>query len=164
MTMVDRHTPREQIREEQMREDANEVLNKCISYAKKMMRRYGAFAPFGYRMNGDGQVALEVVRQHGMPPEPVLLLDLLNTQLRERTEKGLLLAAATASNVTMDAPSKEGFTDAVMVDVEHCKGYSMRAYVPYRITGGQWYPVFPRVVKFGMMQVHEIEPKMFRQE
>jgi len=155
---------REQNREEQVREDANEVLNKCVSYAKRMMRRYGSFAPFSYRMNGDGQVALEVVAQHGMPPDPPLLLGLLQAQLRERAQKGLLLAAATASNVTMDVPSKEGFTDAVMVDIEHRSGYSMRAYVPYRITGGQWYPVFPRVVKFGMMQAHEIEPRLFRQE
>lgn len=155
--------PRERIREAQMREDANEVLNKCVSYAKKMLRRYGSFGPFGYRMNRDGQTALEVVAQHGMPPDPQLLLELLETQLRERVQKGLLLAAATASNITMEAPSKEGFADAVMVDIEHSKGYCMRAYVPYRITGGQWYPVFPRLVKFGMMQAHEAEPKLFRQ-
>jgi hypothetical protein len=154
---------RAEIREEQMREDANEVLNKCVSYAKKMLRRYGSFGPFGYRMNGDGQVALEVVAQHGMPPDPPLLLGLLDAQLRERAQKGLLLAAATASNITMDVPSKEGFMDAVMVDVEHKSGYCMRAYVPYRIGGGQWYPIFPRVVKFGMMQAHEAEPKVFGQ-
>ena len=168
MAMADEQDPKldaqEQIREEQMREDANEVLNECVSYAKKMMRRYGSFGPFGYRMNRDGQVALEVVAQHAMPPDPPLLLELLESQLRERAQKGLLLAAAMASNVTMNVPSKEGFTDAVMVDVEHHQGYCMRAYVPYRIGGGQWYPIFPRVVKFGMMQAHEIEPRLFRQE
>ena len=168
MTMAQEQRPQpaaeEQIREEQIRDDANEVLNKCVSYAKKMLRRYGAFGPFGYRMNQDGQVALEVVAQHDMPPDPPMLLGLLESQLRERAQKGLLLAAATASNVTMDLPSKEGFTDAVMVDIEHQRGYCMRAYVPYRITGGQWYPVFPRVVRFGMMQAHEIDSRLFRQE
>lgn len=160
----EKQASRAEIRDEQMREDANEVLNKCISYAKKMLRRYGSFGPFGYRMNMDGQVALEVVAQHGMPPDPPLLLDLLQTQLRERAQKGLLLAAATASNVTIDVPSKEGFTDAVMVDIEHQRGYYMRAYVPYKITGGKWYPIFPRVVRFGMMQAHEIGSRLFRQE
>ncbi len=163
MAMENEQASRVTIREEQMREDASEVLNACVSYAKKMLRRYGSFGPFGYRMNRDGQVALEVVAQHGMPPDPPLLLDLLNQQLSERAKKGLLLAAATASNVTMDAPSKEGFTDAVMVDIEHRSGYCMQAFVPYRITGGQWYPIFPRVVKFGMMQAHEAEPKLFGQ-
>lgn len=153
----------EQEREKQVREDANEVLNKCVSYAKKMLRRYGSFGPFGYRMNRDGQVALEVVAQREMPPDPLLLLGLLDEQLRERAHKGLLVVAATASNVVMNVASKEGFKDAVMVDIEHRSGYCMRAYVPYRITGGQWYPVFPRVVKFGMMQAHEAEPKLFEQ-
>ena len=153
-----------EIREEQMREDASEVLNACVSYAKKMLRRYGSFGPFGYRMNRDGQVALEVVAQHGMPPEPKLLLDLLHQQLSERARKGLLLAAATASNVTIDVPSKEGFVDAVMVDVEHRSGYCMQVFVPYRIGGGQWYPVFPRRVKFGMMQALEATPRLFAQE
>jgi hypothetical protein len=153
----------ERIREEQMREDASEVLNACVSYAKKMLRRYGSFGPFGHRMNLDGIVALEVVAQHEMPPEPALLLELLYSQLRERASKGLLLAAATASNVTMDVPSKEGFVDAVMVDIEHRSGYCAQAFIPYRIGGGQWYPVFPRVVKFGMMQALEGTPRLFGQ-
>lgn len=153
-----------EVREEQMREDASAVVNACVSYAKKMLRRYGSFGPFGYRMNGDGQVALEAVAQHGMPPEPPLLLGLLYQQLGERAKKGLLLAAATASNVTMDAPSKEGFTDAVMVDVEHRSGYCMQVFIPYRIGGGQFYPIFPRVVKFGMMQARESTPRLFAQE
>jgi len=151
----------EQVREEQIREDANEVLNACVGYAKKMLRRYGAFGPFGYRMNGDGDVALEAVAQHDMPPEPALLLELLYQQLGERARKGLLLAAATASNVTMNAPSKEGFGDAIMVEIEHRSGYCMQAFVPYRITGGQFHKLFPRVVRFGTMRTQEGVPRLF---
>ena len=147
--------------DEQIREDANDVLNASVSYAKRMLRKYGEFAPFGHRMNRDGDVAIEVVAQHDMPPEPAMLLDLLYQQLAERAKKGLLLAAATASNVTLGKPSSEGYTDAVMVEIEHESGYCVRAFVPYRITGGQLHGVFPRVVRFGVMRTQEGAPRLF---
>lgn len=147
--------------EEAIREDANEVLNACVSYAKRMLRKYGEFGPFAYRMNEDGKVALEVVAQHDMPPEPAMLLDLLYQQLAERAKKGLLEAAGTTSNVTMGKPSDEGFVDAVMVEIEHKSGYCVRAFVPYRITGGQLHGVFPRVVRFGKLRVQEGAPRLF---
>jgi len=143
------------------REDANEVLNASVTYAKRMLRKYGQFAPFGYRMSEDGHVALEVVVQHDMPPEPALLLDLIYQQLGERVKKGLLLAAATASNVTMAKPSKEGYADAVMVEIEHRSGYSVQAFVPYRITGGQLHGLFPRVVRFGALKTQDGTPRLF---
>jgi hypothetical protein len=146
---------------EQTREDANEVLNASVSYAKKMLRRYGEFAPFGHRMNLDGDVALEVVTQHEMPPEPAMLLELLYAQLGERAKKGLLIAASTASNVTMGKPSEEGFTDAVMVEIEHRDGYCTRAFVPYKMTGGQFHRLFPRVVKFGTLRIDEGSHRLF---
>lgn len=146
------------------REDANEVLNASVTYAKRMLRKYGQFAPFGYRMSEDGHVALEVVAQHDMPPEPALLLDLIYQQLGERVKKGLLLAAATASNVTMAKPSKEGYADAVMVEIEHRSGYSVQAFVPYRITGGQLHGLFPRVVRFGALKTQDGTPRLFGRE
>ena len=147
--------------EEQVREDANEVLNAAVSYAKRMLRKYGEFGPFGYRMNREGEVALVVVAQHDMPPEPSMLLDLLYQQLAERAKKGLLAAAGTASNVTMGKPSDEGFADAVMVEIEHPSGYCVQAFVPYRITGGQLHGVFPRVVRFGKLRVQQGAPRLF---
>jgi hypothetical protein len=134
--------------EEQVREDANEVLNACVSYAKRMLRRYMQFAPFAYRMNLEGKVAL--------------LLDLLYEQLSERAKKGLLVAAGTASNVTMGKSSQEGYPDAVMVEIEHKDGYCVQAFVPYKITGGQFFRLFPRVVRFGKLRVQDGEPRLFR--
>jgi hypothetical protein len=147
--------------DEHVREDANEVLNAAVSYAKRMLRKYGEFGPFGYRMNRDGDVALEVVAQHNMPPDPSMLLELLYGQLAERAKKGLLVAAATASNVTMGRASKEGFQDAMMVDIEHQDGYCVKAFVPYRITGGQLHGIFPRVVRFGKLVVQKGEQRLF---
>jgi hypothetical protein len=147
--------------DEQAREDANELLNASASYAKRMLRRYGEFGPFGHRMNLDGDAAIEVVAQHDMPPEPAMLLSLLYEQLAERAKKGLLVAAATASNVTMGKPSSEGYMDAVMIEIEHRSGYCVQAFVPYRITGGQFHRIFPRIVRFGTMRTQKGVPRLF---
>lgn len=146
---------------EQVREDANGVLNTSVSYAKRMLRRYGEFAPFAHRMNLDGKVALEVVAQHQMPPDPPMLMELLYEQLGERVKKNLLIAAAVASNVSMSKASAEGFTDAVMIEIEHKDGYAVRSFVPYRVSGGQLRGIFPRVVRFGTLRVQDGTPRLF---
>lgn len=147
--------------EDQYQDDANEVLNAVVTYAKRMLRRYGQFAPFGYRMSTDGDLMLETVAQHDMPPDPPLLLELIQEQLCERAKRGFLAAAATASNIAMDKPSGEGYADAVMVEIEHKGGYCVRAYVPYEIRGGQLHGFFPRVVRFGKLQTEEGTPRLF---
>jgi hypothetical protein len=146
---------------EQVREDANEVLNASVSYAKRMLRRYGEFGPFGFAMNLDGEVRMEPVKQRDLPADPPMLLDLLQQQLAERAGKGKLRAAARASNVTMSKPSDEGFADAIMVDIEHESGYCVKAFVPYRITGGQLFGFFPRIVRFGAIRTQEGETRLF---
>jgi hypothetical protein len=142
-------------RDEQVRADANDLLNACASYAKRMLRKYGEFAPFGYRINADGDAVLEPVAQSEMPPDPALLLGLVRQQLAERARKGLTEAVATASNVTVTTPSAEGYMDAVMIEIEHKHGYRVDAFVPYTITGGQFWRFFPRVVRFGKLRTQE---------
>lgn len=154
----------EAMTDNQVREDANEVLNATVTYAKRMLRKYGQFAPFAHRMRDDGEVALEVVAQHDMPPDPGMLLELLFQQLHERAAKGFITAAAFASNVSLAKPSKEGYTDAIMVDIEHRSGYAVQAFVPYRITGGQLHGFFPRVVRFGVLKTQDSRPRLFGQE
>jgi hypothetical protein len=147
--------------EEDVRADANEVLNASVSYAKRMLRRYGEFGPFGFAMNQDGDVKMEAIAQREMPAEPALLLDLLQQQLAERARRGALRAAASTSNVTMQKASSEGYTDAIMVDIEHESGYCVKAFVPYRMTGGQFYGFFPRVVRFGAICTQEGAARVF---
>lgn len=151
----------EQIRPEQVREDANELLNFCISYAKRMLRRYGEFAPFGYRMNPEGDTAIETIAQHQLPADPPMLHSLLRQQLLERAQRGSLAAAALASNVSLAKTSDEGFTDAVMIEIEHRGGYAIQAFVPYKITGGQLRGFFPRIVRFGTLKTQEGTAQLF---
>jgi len=154
-------TSEQQVENEQIREDANDVLNASVSYAKRMLRRYGEFGPFGFMMNQDGDVKMESIAQQDMPAEPAMLLDLLLQQLGERARRGSLRVAASASNVTMQKASNEGYADAIMVDIEHQSGYCVKAFVPYRITGGQFFGFFPRVVRFGGIRTQEGTARLF---
>ena len=146
---------------ELVREDANDVLNACVSYAKRMLRRYGEFGPFGFAMNLEGDVKMESIAQQDMPADPAMLLELLQQQLTERAKRGNLRTAASASNVTMQKVSDEGYGDAIMVDIEHQSGYCVKAFVPYRITGGQFFGFFPRVVRFGGIRTQEGTARLF---
>jgi hypothetical protein len=142
-------TSEERVENERIREDANDVLNASVSYAKRMLRRYGEFGPFGFAMDQDGRVKMEAIVQQDMPADAPLLLDLL------------LQATAMASNVTMGKPSEEGYTDAIMLDIEHQSGYCVKAFVPYRIAGGQFFGFFPRVVRFGAIRTQDGAARIF---
>jgi hypothetical protein len=147
--------------DEQVREDANELLNASVSYAKRMLRKYGEFGPFGYRMNEEGDAVMERIAQQEMPADAALLLNLLRQQLTEKARRGGLSATAMASNVAMAKASDEGYSDAIMIEIEHKTGYSVRAFVPYKITGGQLRGFFPRVVRFGAIRTQDAEAQLF---
>jgi hypothetical protein len=147
--------------EELVREDANNLLNAGVSYAKRMLRKYGEFGPFGYRLNEEGDMLMERIVQQEMPADAALLLDLLRQQLKEKAKRGGISAAAMASNVTMTSPSQESYRDAIMIEIEHRRGYAVKAFVPYKITGGQLRGFFPRVVRFGAIRTQEAEKQLF---
>jgi hypothetical protein len=147
--------------DEQVREDANELLNASVSYAKRMLRKYGEFGPFGYRLNDEGEPVMERIAQQKMPADAALLLSLLRQQLAEKARRGGLSATAMASNVTMAKASDQGYSDAIMIEIEHKSGYSVKAFVPYKITGGQLRGFFPRVVRFGAIRTQDAEAQLF---
>lgn len=147
--------------EEQTREDANELLNAGVAYAKRMLRKYGQFGPFGYRLNEEGALVMEKIAQQEMPPDAAMLRNLLFDQLAEKIQRGHVSAAAMASNVSMAKPSEEGYSDAIMLEIEHRSGYAVKAFVPYRITGGQFFGFFPRVVRFGAIRTQDAAAQLF---
>jgi hypothetical protein len=48
-----------------------------------------------------------------------------------------------------------------MIEIEHKSGYSVKAFVPYKITGGQLRGFFPRVVRFGAIRTQDAEAQLF---
>lgn len=145
----------------QTRDDANELLNAAVNYARRMLRRYGEFGPFSFSLNEKRELVNETVPRREMPPDPTMLLDLLQGQLAERSGKKEIIAAATAANVTMTRASAEGFSDALLVEIEHQSGYCIKAFIPYRIGGGQLRGLLPRYIRFGAVQVQNGEARLF---
>ena len=147
--------------EKQSRDDANELLNAAVNYAKRMLRKYGEFGPFGFSLNQQRELVNETVPRKDLPPDPAMLLQLLQDQLTERSSNKEIIAAATAANVTLAKVSEEGFSDALLVEIEHQNGYCIKAFVPYRMAGGQLLGVLPRVVRFGAVQVQNGAARLF---
>lgn len=145
----------------QTRDDANELLNAAVNYARRMLRKYGEFGPFGFSLNAQRELVNETVSRKDMPPDPAMLLELLQEQLVERGGKKEIIAAAMAANVTLGKPSAEGFSDALLVEIEHQSGYCIKAFVPYRIGGGQFLGLLPRYVRFGAVQVQNGAARLF---
>ncbi|HTZ88965.1 MAG TPA: hypothetical protein VMA71_01415 [Alloacidobacterium sp.] len=143
------------------RDDANELLNAAVNYARRMLRKYGEFGPFGFSLNAQREIVNETVPRKDMPPDPSLLLELLHDQLVERSGKKEIIAAAIAANVTMSKASAEGFSDALLVEIEHQSGYCIKAFVPYRMGGGQLFGLLPRYIRFGAVQVQNGVARLF---
>ena len=145
----------------QIRDDANELLNISVNYARRMLRRYGEFGPFAFSLNLKRELVNETTPRKDLPPDPALLLDLLQEQLAERSHQKEIIAASTAVNVTLGKPSAEGFTDALLVEIEHQSGYCVKAFVPYRIGGGQLFRLLPRYIRFGAAQTQDGVARLF---
>jgi hypothetical protein len=149
--------------EKQSRDDANELLNAAVNYARRMLRKYGEFGPFGFSLNQQRELVNETIPRKDLPPDPAMLLNLLLDQLAERSSQKEIIAAATAANVTLAKASNEGFSDALLVEIEHQNGYCIKAFVPYTIAGGQLRGLLPRVVRFGSVQVQNGAARLFAQ-
>ncbi|WP_158748332.1 hypothetical protein [Acidobacterium sp. S8] len=147
----------------QIRDDANELLNISVNYARRMLRRYGEFGPFAFSLDEKRELVNETTPRKDLPPDPALLLELLQQQITERSHKKEIIAAATAANVSLSKPSAEGFTDALLVEIEHQNGYCVKAFVPYRIGGGQLFRLLPRHIRFGAAQIQDGVARFFAQ-
>jgi hypothetical protein len=149
--------------EAQTRDDANELLNASVHYAQRMLRKYAEFGPFAFSLDQNRELVNETSAHEELPADPAMLLDLLNKQLTERSARHEIIAAATAANVTLNKVSDEGFADALLVEIEHQSGYCIKAFVPYKMGGGQLYGLLPRVVRFGSVRVQNGEARFFAQ-
>ena len=147
--------------DEQTREIANDLVSAAVNYARRALKKFGEFGPFGFSMNTEREITRETLGADNLPADTAMLLDLLRRHLSERAQMGEIIAAATAINVSMTQSSEEGFTDAVLVEIEHQNGYCTQAFIPYRIAGGQYWKIFPRVVRFGAVRVQNGSTHIF---
>jgi hypothetical protein len=147
--------------EEQDRAAANELLNSAMSYARRVLGRYGEIGPFAFSMKNDRSAFRETLERPSLPTDPAALLKILHDHMSERAGRGEIQAATIAANVTLAQPSEEGYSDAVVFHIERREGYAIRVTVPYRIYGGQLWTLVPRRVCLGNVTVQEIAATIF---
>lgn len=147
--------------DEQNRAVANELLNTAMSFARKVLRHYGEIGPFAFSIEADGSVARETLDRPQLPAEPASLWRLLHDHLAGRARRGEILAMAAGANVSLAHPSEEGYTDAIVFQIERQGGYAIKVTVPYRIYGGQLWNLLPRRIVQGNLTMQEIAATIF---
>lgn len=140
---------------------ATELLNTAMSYARLILRRYGQLAPFAFAMDREGNVSRETIEIPRLPRDPERLFKLMTEHVVERIRRGLIQGVALCANVSLAAPSKEGYTDAIDLTIEQQTGHALQVTVPYRIYGGQFHNLLPRRISFGQLISEEATPHLF---
>lgn len=147
--------------EEQNRAAANELLNTAISYARKVLRAYGEIGPFAFSMQADGSISRETLDRPQLPADPANILNILHDHVAARARRGEIQAAAAAANVGLAQASAEGYSEAIVLQIERQGGYAVKVSVPYRIYGGQLWKAIPRRVALGNVIMQEIPATIF---
>lgn len=147
--------------EEQNQAAANELLNTAMSYARRVLARFGEIGPFAFSMKEDGSVSRETLDRPRLPVDPASLWKILHDHVRDRAHRGEIQAVSVAAMVTLAQPSEEAYSDAIVLHIEQRGGYAAKVTVPYRIYGGQLWTLLPRRIALGNVTMQEIPSTIF---
>jgi hypothetical protein len=140
---------------------ATQLLNAAMTYARLILHRYGQLAPFAFSMNREGLIVRETLEIPRLPRDPERLYKLIADHVAERIRRGSIQGVALCANVTLPAPSPEGYSDAVLLTIEQQSGYARHVTVPYKIYGGQFHNLLPRRIALGKHLTEETTPRLF---
>lgn len=140
---------------------ATQLLNAAMAYARLILKRYGQLAPFAFAIDRDGNVVRETLELPRLPRDPERLFRLMREHVAERIRRGLIRGVALCANVSLSAPSQEGYTDAVDLTIEQESGHAVQVTVPYKIYGGQMHNLLPRRISLGKLVSEEGRAQLF---
>ena len=135
--------------------DLEELMNALIPFAQEMLKKNGAFYPFGVSMDDGGTVALATADTGEEKPASETLIAMMTAGFQKSARAGKLKAAGICYDVRVTPPGSGEKTDAICVQIEHADGEALVAYVPYRkgMLGR---------MKYGDLFANKGEPKFFR--
>jgi hypothetical protein len=110
-------------------EDLDQLLNALLPFAQQMLGQHGEFFPFGAVIRPDGEIRMAAADAGASRPAPEDVLTAVEDSLRADAASGAITAAGTAANVTVDLG--DGPSDAIVVDLDHADGESVRVFLPY---------------------------------
>lgn len=113
------------------------LVNALLPVAKKMLKKYGEFYPYGGYMRLDGSIDhVGVADQDTDHPKSKDMIYVLQCSFQEMARAQQCKAAAMVFDVTVTLPNSERKSDAIQVCVEHTDGYSAEVFFPYQIANG----------------------------
>ena len=110
-------------------EDLDQLLNALLPFAQQMLGQHGEFFPFGATLRVDGELRVAAADAGEARPTAEDVLAAVEDALRADAKAGTITAAGTVANVTVDLG--DGPSDAIVVDLDHADGESVRVFLPY---------------------------------
>jgi hypothetical protein len=115
--------------------DAQALLDNLLPLAKRMLREYREFYPYGGRMSYDGKITHEGASDGTNHPPSQSLIDLLTKAHRQEAESRSSKAVAIIYDVRVVPAGSTEKRDAIATALDHVDGYSVIVYFPYRFGG-----------------------------
>lgn len=119
------------------RDHMNALLSLLVPFARDTIGEHGEFFPFGATMLPDGELQVAASWEGDERPTAEQVLDTVRAGLRERADRGELLASGVVSGVEI----VEGdYPLGIRVELEHRDADPVTCLVPYReVDGGYEY-------------------------
>lgn len=118
--------------------DCEALLNAVLPFAEKMLRKHGAFFPYGGAMLRNEEI-ISIGGYDGRERPPSLdLIHLIKSGFVEAANDGRYRATALAYDVRVAGPDDTRKKDAVAVSLNHCDGYSVIVIFPYTLHGDEF--------------------------
>jgi hypothetical protein len=120
------------------KQESEKLLNALLPLAKKMLREFGEFYPYGGYMKPDG-IIVDVGADDPDTDRPKSkdLIYVLRSSFRELASAKKCKVAAILFDVAVNLPRSNRKSDAIQVCVDHTDGYSAEVFFPYHIADNE---------------------------
>ena len=137
------------------KKEAEILMNEILPFAKRMLKEFGGFHPYGGYMKRDGAIVeVGVDTPFEETPPANNLVEALQNSFREIAKSGECKLTAILFDVRISIPATNSKSDAIQVSLEHEEGYSADVFLPYLKTGND--------LVWGQMFAQEGQRKIFK--
>ena len=115
------------------KDEAEDLLNRLLPFAKQMLEKHGEFYPFGAAMLRDGSITAVAYKENDEHPPSKQVIDNLLTVYRTAAKTNTYRAVGIAYVITTLPPGATEKTDAIAIRLDHVTGYSVVVVFPYQV-------------------------------
>jgi len=116
------------------KQESEILMQEMLVFAKKMLKEYGEFHPFGGMLATDGRISHVGIDASDEFPSGREQAQELAASFHRRAANGDLRAAAIVTNVAIEPPGKAEKVDAIQIAIDHSENYAVHVFFPYSIT------------------------------